>query len=444
MEKISWFYKTYKSYIRFMVNSLYYKDVQYIGLENVPKAGTPLMIVADHQNSLNDALGIMLSMDDRKVHFIARADIFHVHPIITKFLYSIGLLPAFRIAFEGEEALHGNDTTFEVSEQRLLDGKTVALYPEAGHQDHHWLGRFTYGYTRMAFEAAERGNFEKEIFILPSCNHYDEYQGLRNSMLIHYGTPISLAPYYELYKTKPRTAQRQVNALVREQIKSMMLNVEDEANYKSIDFLRMGKFGTDWASDHGFNPDFLPSKLESDKNLVAAIEEKKEKVQPVLDKTSSLLEKMNSAKVTEKDILDPPSRFEIFEDALLLILLFPIAVCCLWPFLPCWLIPRHFIKKVGDRMLEGTFVIALNVLLIVPICAIISLAVLWACGWPIRGAAYALLTPFLCLFEWAYYKIWIRFRDKIRYRRAMRSGLAGEMESEYADILSEMKDALSA
>ena len=95
-------------------------------------------------------------------------------------------------------------------------------------------------------------------------------------------------------------------------------------------------------------------------------------------------------------------------------------------------------------MLEGTFVIALNVLLIVPICAIISLAVLWACGWPIRGAAYALLTPFLCLFEWAYYKIWVRFRDKIRYRRAMRSGLAGEMESEYADILSEMKDALSA
>lgn len=443
MENISWFYKAYKSYIRFMVNTLYYKDVHIIDKENVPEAGKPLLIVADHQNSLNDALGIMLSLDDRKVHFIARADIFHVHPIITKFLYSIGLLPAFRIAFEGEEALHGNDTTFAVSEQRLLDGKTVALYPEAGHQDHHWLGKFTYGYTRMAFEAAERGNFEKEIFILPSCNHYSEYQGLRNSMLIRYGKPISLAPYYELYKTKPRTAQRQVNALVREQIKDMMLNVEDQENYKSIDFLRVGKFGDTWAKDHDFRADYLPSKLESDKTLVAAIEKNREKAQPVLDRVSSLIGKMESAKVTEKEILDPPTWFEILEDGLLLLLLAPLAIFFLWPFLPCWLIPRHFIKKLGDRMLEGTFVIALNVLLIVPICAIISLIVFWSLGSPLRGVAYALLTPFTCLFEWAYYKIAVRFLRNIRYRKAMRSGLAAQMESEYSDILSDMDKALS-
>jgi hypothetical protein len=444
-EHYSFIYTAYKAYIRVMVNVLYYKDVQILGMDNVPAAGTPLLIVSDHQNSLNDALGIFLSMDDRKVHFMARADVFDINPLFSKFLYDVvGLLPAFRIAYEGEAALHGNDNTFKVSEQRLLDGKTVAMYPEAGHQDHHWLGRFTYGYTRLAFEAAQAGGFEKEIFILPSCNHYSKYRGLRNSMLIKYGTPVSLAPYYELYKTKPRTAQRQVNAIVREQISSMMLNIEDEQNYKAIDFLRDGEFGRKWASDHGYDPDNLPSKLESDKALVAAIASVKEDVQPVLDDTASLVSDMESARVVERDVADPPSRFEIFEEGLLLFLLLPIALFCLWPSVLAWGIPKHFSRKVGDVMLEGSFVLAIDILLVIPVCALITFVTTWIFFGFVRGIAYALLLPFLCLFEWEYYKMAEKFLQKTRYRKAARKGLTGSIEKKYKSIMSRMGEALSS
>jgi 1-acyl-sn-glycerol-3-phosphate acyltransferase len=179
-EKITRPYLILKEYIRFLVNKIYYKKVYVADAGNVPPEGTPMLIVSDHQNSLMDALGILLSINDRKVHFIARADVFKIHPLATKFLYWIGLLPAFRLAFEGAEGLANNDETFRVSEQNLLDGRTVVIYPEAGHQDKHWLGKFSYGYTRMAFQAAELGNFETDIVILPACNHYSEYFALRS------------------------------------------------------------------------------------------------------------------------------------------------------------------------------------------------------------------------------------------------------------------------
>ena len=190
--KVPALYSGFKSYVRFLTEKIYYRKVYYLNTENVPEDGTPLLVVSDHQNSLNDALGILMSIRDRVVHVIVRADVFALSPIADKFLRSIGLLPAFRLNWEGEAALKNNGATFRDSEKSLLDGSTVAIYPEAGHQDRHWLGTFSYGYTKMAFEAAEMGNFEKEIFILPSCNHYSEYAGLRNEMLIKYGTPISL------------------------------------------------------------------------------------------------------------------------------------------------------------------------------------------------------------------------------------------------------------
>lgn len=148
-------YRIFKAYVKFLVEKVYYRRVHYINTGNVPSDGTPLLIVSDHQNSLNDALGVLLSISDRIVHFIVRADVFALGPFVDKFLRKIGLLPAFRLDWEGESALNNNAATFRDSEKVLLDGNTVVIYPEAGHQTRHFLGTFSYGYTKMAFEAAK-------------------------------------------------------------------------------------------------------------------------------------------------------------------------------------------------------------------------------------------------------------------------------------------------
>jgi len=220
-------YRMFKSYIRFFHDRIYYRRTYSLNTENMPPAGAPLMIVSNHQNCLNDPLGILMSIRDRKPYFIMRADVFAYHPLLNKFFRSIGLLPAFRIDYEGEDALQKNKDTFLISEYELVNGSSLMMFPEAGHQNKRWLGDFSYGYTKMVFEAAALDHFQTEIFILPSCNHYSDYFQIQEQMLIKYGVPISVKPFYKLYQTKPRTAQRQVSALVRKQIEDLMLDIRD-------------------------------------------------------------------------------------------------------------------------------------------------------------------------------------------------------------------------
>lgn len=424
-------YSGFKSYVRFLTEKIYYRKVYYLNTENVPEDGTPLLIVSDHQNSLNDALGILMSIRDRVVHVIVRADVFALSPIADKFLRSIGLLPAFRLNWEGESALKNNGATFRDSEKSLLDGSTVAIYPEAGHQDRHWLGTFSYGYTKMAFEAAEMGNFEKEIFILPSCNHYSEYSGLRNEMLIKYGTPISLKPYYELYKTKPRTAQREVNALVREQINSLMLNIQDAENYDAIDAIRQGEYGIIYAKNQNLDPTQLPQKLVADKKLVAALDAAKESnpaaVQSVYDRAREIYGDLKKEGIDESALTQTPGVGNLLVQIAVVAFLFPLAVFSLWPALPAWFIPKYFSDKAEDKMFHGTFLIALNALFIFPVFGLLTFIVTWVKTSLLAGLIYVALFPALCLFEWAYVG-WIK--DIIHGFNAIReekSGVLGRL-----------------
>ena len=154
-------FRAIKSYFRFVHDRLYYRKIYVLNKENVPANGVPTMIISNHQNCLNDPLGIQFSFRKRKVNIIARADVFK-NPIANKFLRFIGLLPAYRMDIDGIETVGNNADTFNVAEHELLNGRTVVLYPEAGHQDKHWLGNFSFGYTRMAFNAAARDDFKKE------------------------------------------------------------------------------------------------------------------------------------------------------------------------------------------------------------------------------------------------------------------------------------------
>lgn len=394
-------YRLFKSYIRFYHDYVCYRKIYNVDTENVPPPGTPLLIVSNHQNGVSDPLGIVMSFRDRKPNVLTRADVFALHPLANRFLRAIGLLPAFRIDHEGEESLGKNVDTFRMSEKAILDGETVAMYPEAGHQDKRWLGTFSYGYTKLAFEAAEMGNFEKEIFILPSCNHYSNYFGIRNDMMIRYGTPVSIAPYYELYKTKPRTAQREVNKLVRAQIESLMLNITDLDNYEEIDFIRE-TYGAKLAPGAS-----LPERLESDKRLVAKLakakEEDPEKAKKLYHDVYLLRKSIETLRISDRNLEQIPGKFLTSLKLMAAILLFPVWVFTLWPSAIMYAVAYYFADvRMKDKMMESTFLICLSVLFWIPLFAILTfvLAGIFISWWV--AAAWVLLFPAIFIFAQSY------------------------------------------
>ena len=399
-------YHLFKAYVRFLHDKIYYKETYVVNPEAVPAEGTPCLIVSNHQNCMNDPLGLVTSFHDRKLHVITRADVFMVSPVADKFLRAIGLLPAFRLDYEGEGALGKNAETFRASEQALIDGKTLLMYPEAGHQDKRWLGTFSFGYTKMAFEAAELGNFEKEVFILPACNHYSHYFGMRNRMLVKFGTPISIQPYYELYKTKPRTAQREVNKLVREQISGLMLDIRDLDNYDAIDFIRT-TYGIDYAKKQGVNPDDLPNRLLSDKDLVAKLADAKSAdengMNQLYQEARDLKQGIEKLGITDAHLKFSVNPIALGFQLLMLLILFPLWVFSWWPSMLVYWIPMSIFKaKMKDPMFEGTLLFGSAALFTLPLFSLITLQVTgFNSGW-VSALIYVAMFPLIMLFCWKY------------------------------------------
>jgi len=436
-------YRLFKAYIRFYHDKVCYKKTYNVDTENIPPVGIPLLIVSNHQNGVNDPLGIVMSFRDRKINVITRADVFALHPIANKFLRAIGLLPAFRLNHEGEDSLGKNAETFRMSEKALLDGETVAMYPEAGHQDKRWLGTFSYGYTKLAFEAAELGNFEKEIFILPCCNHYSDYFGIGNELMIRYGTPISLAPYYELYKTKPRTAQREVNKLVRAQIQGLMLDIRDLDNYDAIDFLRVTYGATLPAG--GASGLELPARLEQDRKFVEELAHRKEaepdKIQQLYDDTSAYKTGIGKLGIADRHFDKKPSVFLTSLKLIASLVLLPLWIFTLWPSLIMWAFAYYFADvRMKDRMMEGTFLIVLSVLFWIPLFSVLTfvLAGIFINWW--AAAVWVLLFPAIFSFAYGYAKAVRRLAEDITFLqrgdgatvaslRALRKSIHGRLDN---------------
>jgi 1-acyl-sn-glycerol-3-phosphate acyltransferase len=425
-------YRLFKQYVR-LAHSVYYRRIHFLGKENMP-ANVPLMVISDHQNSLNDALALVLAINARgrrKIRAIARADAFEF-PVFGTIFRGIGIMPAFRLMYQGIGSLANNADTFLKTYHELLNNGTIIIYPEAGHQDKRWLGKFSYGYLRLAFEAAERSNFESEVFVMPSCNHYSDYMNIREDMLIKFGEPVSLKPYYEQYKERHRTAQREVNAIIRDRVAELMLNITDLENYEAIDFLR-NTYGIKYAKDNGFNPDKLPEKLLSDKQFFERLDtlktsEEENDVQQIYDEAAILNNKINEFKISDKCFDKKPSLVKVISCAILFALLFPLYIFAFISDILVIYPPKLINRKIKDAMLHGTITLILSVLVTIPLLNIIlfcsALAItdsIWI------TLAYLICLPFLYIFAIDYSKAWKKFGSKVRFYNLRKTGKLTEL-----------------
>ena len=390
-----------------------------MGLENVPIDGTPVVVVSNHQNCLNDPLCVCLKLTDRRMNFIARANVFK-NPIFNKALRAMGLLPAYRMSHEGFGAINKNRETMDDAGQALTDGETLMLYPEADHQDKRWLGKFKLGYLRIAFEAAEKMNFEQDVMILPSCNHYSNYFHARTDMLIKFAEPISLKPYYERYKEAPRETMMEVNTIVRDTIQQMMLHIEDLDHYEEIDFIRESGYGRKYAKEHGYKFNYLPSRLLSDQKLVAELQraytENKEEMEGVYADIRSYAEGLKELNIRDWLFIHNPGIEAPILRGLGLLLLLPLFIVSIIPTALLFIIPKIFLNiLIKDQMFISSFNVGVSVFVSVPICLIIPSILLgiFAGFWGALG--YFVAFPFMFVLAWNFMRMFQKFMGSCRF-----------------------------
>lgn len=440
----SLFLKAFRTYLQYVNSGLYFRKEHIIGLENVPADGTPVVIVSNHQNCLNDPLCVCLMLTDRRMSFLARANVFN-NPIFNKALRAMGLLPAYRMSHEGFAAVAKNRMTLDAAGEALVNGETVMLYPECGHQDKRWLGTFRVTYLKMAFDAAAKMNFEQDVMVLPSCNHYSNYFHARTDMLIKFGKPISLKPYYEQYKESPRETMIKINEIVREEIRQMMLHIEDLEHYDQIDFLRENGYGRQYAIDNGFKFRYLPSRLLSDQKLVNALqsayEAHPERMEAVYKDVQRLSDGMKSLGIRDWLFIHNPGIEAPVLRGLGLLALLPLLIISLPPTALLFIIPEIFIKKlIKDQMFISSFNVGASALVAVPICLFVPTILLWVYVGFWWALGYFLAFPLMFILVWNYMRMFMKFvgscrfvarrnRAKITELRELREKIHAELDS---------------
>ena len=434
----SWFLKAFRAYLQYVNSGLYFRKEHILGLENVPDNGTPVVVVSNHQNCLNDPLCVCLQLTDRRMNFIARANVFK-NPIFNKALRAMGLLPAYRMSHEGLGAVSKNQETFDDAGAALNDGETLMLFPEADHQDKRWLGTFKLGYLRIAFAAAEKNDFKQDIMILPSCNHYSNYFHARTDMLIRFGKPISLQPYYERYKEAPRETMVEINKIVRAAIQEMMLHISDIEHYDQIDFLRDNGYGKEYAKNHGYKFNYLPSRLLSDQRLVNELEkagkEQPEVMEEIYKDTATFMQGLKELNIRDWLFQKNPGIGAAALRGLGLLVLLPFFLVSIAPTALLFIIPKIFLKAmIKDKMFFSSFNVAVSAFVSIPICLIIPVILLWVFLGFWWALGYFVAFPIMFIIAWNYMRIFMKFvgtcnfaapknRKKVKELRKLRKSI---------------------
>ena len=369
-----WWYVTLKSYLRFVHEGLLVRRRYTLGLEKMPKPGERYFIVCNHQNTANDPLNIVFTFPV-KYHIcaLARANVFQVHPWITRFLRWVGLMPAYRFGWEGGEGLEDNFQSFDEVAERINDGYPVIVFPEAGHTQGHYLNPFTTGTVRMAFHAARQNGFQEDVKIVPTAHHYADYFAMRSDFVWQISDPISLKPYYEQYQQHPNATMRDITHQLRERIQGMMLD-EGEEHYDVKEFLRTSAFNPATLKEMP-----LPQRLEADKLFIRQLMEHPQ--QEVILEMAARLKEIEEAMGTDDVTIErKPNVAATLLRILLLVVLLPLWVVCLWPHVVCYTLPPRLIRE--DRMFTNSYRYVMSALLLYPLFAVVTLLTLgMALGW---------------------------------------------------------------
>lgn len=222
IHKISRRYALLKLIVKF-IHKLYYRKIFLSGLENIP-TNAPIIFGPNHQNALMDPLALIFNIPLQPV-FLARADIFK-SALIRRILRFLKILPIYRVR-DGIKSLSNNSDTFNESIGVLEANKALALFPEAKHNNKHYLLPLKKGIPRIALLAEEKNNFDLNLHLIPVGIHYSNYYNANSDLWVNIGKPILVDKLKETYYKNPQQTHIILRDKIAEGIKPLILNIEN-------------------------------------------------------------------------------------------------------------------------------------------------------------------------------------------------------------------------
>jgi 1-acyl-sn-glycerol-3-phosphate acyltransferase len=202
---------------RVLVGS-FFRDVEVLGRERIPR-GVPLLLVANHVNSLIDPILVMGYLGVRP-RILAKSTLWH-HPVVAPLLVLAGAVPVYR--HQDDADVSRNLDTFSRCRRTLADGAAVLLFPEGRSHNHpHQLPLKT-GAARIVLDAEQEAP-GRGLAVVPVGLTYEDKEHFGSRVLVFVGDPIPVAPYAEAYARHARTAVRELTARMADELGAVTIS----------------------------------------------------------------------------------------------------------------------------------------------------------------------------------------------------------------------------
>jgi 1-acyl-sn-glycerol-3-phosphate acyltransferase len=170
----------------------YYRSIEVVGDEQVPASG-PVILAANHNNALVDALIVATSID-REVRLTAKATLLD-HPVTRLVVLAAGIVPLRRRADERGPAdsttdVARNEEAFREVVRTLGGGGVILIFPEGISHSGPQLAPLRTGCARMAIQAHLSG--VSGVQIVPVGLTFEHKESPRSRVVMQLGAPIDV------------------------------------------------------------------------------------------------------------------------------------------------------------------------------------------------------------------------------------------------------------
>lgn len=194
----------------------------------------PVLFVPNHQNAFLDALHLVTATP-KFVHFLTRAKPFG-NPFLNWFFRSLNMLPVYRVR-NGFSAIKKNEAIFDECAKRLSQNDAVLVFAEASQAQKRRVRPFSKGFTRIAFGAEEKYNWELDLQVVPVGISYSDHKKARSKVHLEFGKCIPVRDFRERYLADERAAAHELKEKTEERLKQLTMHIPDLDNYRLYELL---------------------------------------------------------------------------------------------------------------------------------------------------------------------------------------------------------------
>ncbi|HTJ80197.1 MAG TPA: lysophospholipid acyltransferase family protein [Polyangiaceae bacterium] len=426
-----------------IIAGAFFRQVEVVGLENVPTDG-PVLFAGNHPNSLLDPV-LIITTCGRRVSFAAK-DTLWKSRLLRFVLDGLGAVPiARRDDHPGSKPLD-NDAAFSAMYGVLAKSGSIGIFPEGLSHDASQLSTLKTGAARLALGA--HGKVGGPVKIVPCGLTFIHPARFRSLVLVQYGAPIVVDDDWAArHAADPKTAARELTLEIEKGLRGLTVNAPDWETVRALDAVRRLYQPLDIA---------IEDRVELARRFNAHYGAVKDepRVAELMDRVRDYQEDLDDLGLTDRELARGLAKRDIVQKTLRYLGLFLIWMPLSIPGLPLH-VPAILLARLSGKYLTprkdvvATTKVLAGVLSVMLAYGVVSAIALGLFGWQVALATAVMLpiSGYAALRVFDRLKLLrrgvgallrhLRYSGEIETLRARRSSLSDDI----ARVVSQMKPA---